>query len=93
MKQWKAYISCTLLSLLLAACSHEQKGTVLLQGEIKGLGNDTIYLYGVDQFYHHTDTITLKAGKYGSMLTPYRIHDSAFPTERNTPSISDQETV
>ena len=76
MKQWKAYISCTLLSLLLAACSQEQKGTVLLQGEIKGLGNDTIYLYGVDQFYHHTDTITLKAGKFKVWLHADTLSDT-----------------
>lgn len=76
MKQWKAYISCTLLTLLLAACGHEQKGTVLLQGEIKGLDNDTIYLYGVDQFYHHTDTIILKEGKFKVWLNADTLSDT-----------------
>lgn len=63
MNHWKAYIGCILLALLVAACGKENNGNVLLQGEISGLSNDTIYLYGVDQFYHHTDTIALSEGK------------------------------
>ena len=76
MKHWKAYISGILLALLVAACGNGNKGNVLLQGEISGLGNDTIYLYGVDQFYHHTDTITLKAGKFKVWLEADTLSDT-----------------
>lgn len=34
-----------------------------IRGEIKGLGNDTLYLYGVDGSYERIDTIIAKDGK------------------------------
>lgn len=76
MKYWKAYICCILLVLIAASCGKDNKGNVLLQGEISGLGNDTIFLYGVDQFYHHTDTITLKGGKFKVWLSADTLSDT-----------------
>lgn len=76
MKHWKAYISIILLSLLMAACGKHNQGSVLLQGKINGLGNDTIYLHGVDQFYHHTDTITLKEGRFKVWLDADTLSDT-----------------
>ena len=54
-----------LISLLLVACgSSSHQGNVELRGEIKGLESDTLSLYGIDQFYHHVDTIPVKNGKF-----------------------------
>ena len=76
MKHRKAYICCILLALLMASCGKDNEGNVLLQGEISGLDNDTIYLYGVDQFYHHTDTITLKRGRFKVWLNADTLSDT-----------------
>ena len=58
-----------LISLWLVACgSSSHQGNVELRGEIKGLESDTIYLYGIDQFYHHVDTIPVKNGKFRQWL-------------------------
>lgn len=42
--------------------------TTSITGEIKGLGDDTIYLYGIDGLYQHIDTIYVKGGKFSHSL-------------------------
>ncbi|MBQ8225388.1 MAG: AhpC/TSA family protein [Bacteroides sp.] len=58
-----------LLLLLSAACggSKESNGT-RLQGEIKGLGDDTLYIYGMDRLYDCIDTLPVKNGKFTALL-------------------------
>ena len=50
------------LLIILSACNDKKSGTASLNGEIKGLGNDTIYIYGVDEMYDRMDTL-LVVGK------------------------------
>lgn len=57
------------LLLILAACGNQNSGSTILEGEIKGLGNDTLYLYGADRLYNHTDTIIVKKGKFLAKLS------------------------
>lgn len=42
--------------------------TTSITGEIKGLGDDTIYLYGIDGLYQHIDTIYVKGDKFSHSL-------------------------
>lgn len=48
-----------ILILCMTGCKKEAD-TTSITGEIKGLGNDTIYLYGVDGLYEQIDTICVK---------------------------------
>lgn len=57
-----------LMLVLLAACSSKPADCVSLRGEIKGLGTDTLYLYGTDHFYDRVDTIPVKKGKFACTL-------------------------
>lgn len=59
-----------LFLLTLAACGGKQADTTRLEGEIKGLGNDTLYLYGTDRLYDRTDTLPLHDGRFSATLTP-----------------------
>lgn len=59
----KTYLAYLLLCLL-SACGNKEKNTVYLNGEIKGLGNDTLYLYGMDGMYDRIDTLPVKDGKF-----------------------------
>ena len=59
-----------LLPLLMVACGTKDTTTVSLTGEIKGLGNDTIYLYATDNFYNKMDTIPVTDGKFTATLKP-----------------------
>lgn len=58
--------------LLLAACGNKSQNpnAVSLSGDIKGLGNDTLYLFGTDQFYQRTDTIVVKDDQFKTTLLP-----------------------
>lgn len=55
----------TILSMLLVglASCHNSSQQTQIQGEINGLGNDTLYLYGNDGNYERIDTIITKNGK------------------------------
>lgn len=55
--------------ILLSACGSKQTNEVSLSGEIEGLGNDTLYLYGTDYLYDRMDTIVVKEGKFSAILT------------------------
>lgn len=51
-----------LLLVSLTAC-HNNSQETSIQGEIKGLENDTLYLYGTDGSYEQVDTIIAPNGK------------------------------
>ena len=59
-----------LLPLLVTACGSKETTDVSLTGEIKGLGNDTIYLYGADNMYNTMDTLPVNNGKFAATLKP-----------------------
>lgn len=44
----KIYLAYLLL-IILSACGSKNTNSVYLNGEIKGLGNDTLYIYGTDK--------------------------------------------
>lgn len=50
------------LLIALISCNDNPKETHI-EGEIKGLGNDTIYLYGADGSFERIDTLIAKDGK------------------------------
>lgn len=56
-----------ILIICLAGCKKETDAT-RITGEIKGLGNDTIYLYGVDGLYEHVDTIYVEKDKFSHSI-------------------------
>lgn len=60
---------CFLL-IILSACGSKEPGTVSLKGEIKGLGNDTIYIYGTDEMYDRMDTLLVENDKFSKVLSP-----------------------
>ena len=60
MKKKFVWVACL---VALAGCGDNSKETSI-QGDIKGLGNDTIYLYGADGNYERIDTIIAKEGKF-----------------------------
>lgn len=51
----------------LLGCKSDPK-QALLEGEIKGLVNDTVYLYAVDGIYEKMDTIYAQSGKFSSTI-------------------------
>lgn len=64
----KIYLAC-LLATVLSACGDKATDAVSLSGEIKGLGNDTIYLYGADRLYSRMDTLVVTADKFSATLS------------------------
>lgn len=66
----RAYLAYILPALLLAACGGKETDTTTLTGEIKGLGNDTLYLCGADRMYDRTDTLVVTADKFSATLSP-----------------------
>lgn len=59
----KIYLAYLLL-IILSACGSKNTNSVYLNGEIKGLGNDTLYIYGTDKFYNRMDTLLVKDDKF-----------------------------
>lgn len=57
------------LLIALSACGSKDKNSLSLNGEIKGLGNDTLYIYGTDKFYNRMDTLPVKDDKFSATLT------------------------
>ena len=51
----------------LLACKNNSS-RISLEGEIKGLTNDTLYLYGTDALYDRIDTIYAEKGKFSYNL-------------------------
>lgn len=64
----KLYPLLFLAAWLLAACSNHEKDIVSISGIIKGLGNDTLYIYGTDRLYNRLDTLTVKEDKISTQL-------------------------
>lgn len=57
------------LSLLMVACGEKNNENVtVLHGEIKGMGNDTLYLYGADRLYDTIDTLIVKNNRFSAQL-------------------------
>lgn len=69
MKPIYPILACLLLA---TACGTPKKNpeATCLEGEIEGLGNDTLYLYGADRLYPRTDTLPVKEGRLEAMLQP-----------------------
>lgn len=57
-----------LIAICLLGCS-KQTNEVSLSGEIKGLGTDTLYLYGMDELRDTIDVIYTENGKFSTKLT------------------------
>lgn len=55
-------------TMILFACGSKHTNSVSLSGEIKGMGNDTLYIYGMDNFYDRTDTLPVKDSKFATTL-------------------------
>ena len=53
---------------ILLTCMQKQQFQDQLEGEIKGLTNDTLYLYGTDALYDRIDTIYAEKGKFSYNL-------------------------
>ena len=64
----KLYPLLFLAAWLLASCSNHEKDIVSISGVIKGLGNDTLYIYGTDRLYNRLDTLTVKEDKISTQL-------------------------
>lgn len=60
----------SLLAIILSACGGKNPDTAQLNGEIEGLGNDTLYLYGADRMYDRIDTLLVANGKFSHTLVP-----------------------
>lgn len=58
------------LIIMLSACGGKSSDTVSLSGEIKSLGNDTLYIYGADEMYDRMDTLPVENGKFSKTLSP-----------------------
>ena len=67
MKKSNFIVLCILL-ILLAACKSKPVDIVTIEGNITGLGNDTIYLYGSDLMYSRLDTLVSKEGRFSIEL-------------------------
>lgn len=62
----KISILC-IITICLFACKSKTT-QVSLEGEMKGLTNDTLYLYGTDGLYNRTDTLYAKDGKFSGKI-------------------------
>lgn len=70
-----------LITICLFGC-HKTSNDVSITGEIKGLGTDTLYLYGMDESRDRIDTIFAKDDKF-SYSTPIDTITSAFLLIKN----------
>lgn len=70
-----------LIAICLFGC-HKTSNDVSITGEIKGLGTDTLYLYGMDESRDRIDTIFAKDDKF-SYSTPVDTITSAFLLIKN----------
>lgn len=71
-----------LIAICLFGCGKTSQKEVNITGEIKGLGTDTLYLYGMDEIRDRIDTIFVKDDKF-SYSSPIDTITSAFLLIRN----------
>ena len=71
-----------LITICLFGCSKTDPKGVSITGEIKGLGTDTLYLYGMDEILDRVDTIFAKDDKF-SYSAPIDTITSAFLLIKN----------
>ncbi|WP_285820441.1 DUF4369 domain-containing protein [Bacteroides acidifaciens] len=71
-----------LIAICLFGCGKTAQKEVSITGEIKGLGTDTLYLYGMDEICDRIDTIFVKDDKF-SYSSPIDTITSAFLLIRN----------
>lgn len=57
-----------LLFIALSACGGKKTDSIRLSGEIKGLADDTLYIYGADRFYDRMDTLVVKNDKFSTTV-------------------------
>lgn len=62
-------LSCIPSAYYIVCLRQQNTNSVYLNGEIKGLGNDTLYIYGTDKFYNRMDTLLVKDDKFSATLT------------------------
>ena len=64
-KEIKAMKKSSILILIIICLVGCKKGSneTTITGEIKGLGTDTLYLYGMDELYDRIDTIYVENDK------------------------------
>ncbi|MBQ6037827.1 MAG: DUF4369 domain-containing protein [Bacteroidaceae bacterium] len=55
---------CLLFTLLLTSCSGNKQQMCRLSGELTGITDDTLLLWGTDRLYQRIDTIPVKGGKF-----------------------------
>ncbi len=58
-----------ILSFCIWGCNNSHTKKTNIEGEIKGLGNDTIYLYGTDDLSSFIDTIYANGDKFSHSLS------------------------
>ncbi len=61
-------LGCCLLLSVLSACTHKETNSASVSGNIEGLGNDTLYVYGTDRLYSRMDTLTVRNDKFSATL-------------------------
>lgn len=66
----RIYFAYFLLLVLATACESRQTGGASIEGHIKGLGNDTLFLYGADKFYDRVDTLVVTEDRFTATLYP-----------------------
>ena len=71
-----------LIAICLFGCGKTSQKEVSITGEIKGLGTDTLYLYGMDEIRDRIDTILVKDDKL-AYSAPIDTITSAFLLIRN----------
>lgn len=64
----RVWIYFLILPCLLIACNGGKTDSTLVRGELKGLGNDTLYIYGMDKLHDRMDTIPVVNGKFEAEL-------------------------
>ncbi|KAA6332491.1 Thiol-disulfide oxidoreductase ResA, partial [termite gut metagenome] len=60
----RKYCLLLFVAICLFGCNNDKTEYVSITGNIKGLGDDTIYVYGVDEFFNFMDTIYVKDDKF-----------------------------
>ena len=65
----KRLLTYLLMAFVFIACGEEQGNRARVSGTIKGLGNDTIIVFGADQMFDRVDTIFVKKDKFKRFIS------------------------